>query len=292
MSKNVQAVKLIEPIEFDENHSIPVLKDVKKLFIKKGPCSHALFYILNREFGNRMDAEEYASDPLAGGIMQQGHQCGMLWGTTLAAGAESYKRFAKRDEAIGMAITAAGYLVESFSQRAKTVHCSDITSADWSSKTSMVKYFISGRFLSCFKLADKWAPEAIQSAYEGLSCRQLHYQKPVSCASLVAEKMGASDRERVMVAGFAGGIGLSGNACGALSAAIWMRSLAWCRENPGESPYMKPVTKDIIEDFYKATDYEIECKNISGQSFDSIGEHTEYINNGGCKKLINMLAEL
>ena len=42
-------------------------------------------------------------------------------------------------------------------------------------------------------------------------------QEPISCASEVAAKMGASDEEMVMVAGFAGGLGLSGNACGALA---------------------------------------------------------------------------
>lgn len=290
MTGNVKAVNSIEPIVLEEIYSRPIIKDTKKLFIKKGPCSHALFHILNREFGNSMDAEEYASDPLAGGIMQQGHQCGMLWGSTLAAGAESFHRFDDHDEAIGMAITAAGHIVKSFLKRAKTVHCSDITNADWTSKVSMAKYFITGKFLSCFKLADIWAPEAVQSAYEGLSSRQTNSQRPVSCSSLVAEKMGATDKEMVMVAGFAGGIGLSGNACGALSAAIWMKTLAWCRENPGESPYMKLVMNDILEDFYKTTDYEIECKNIAGKCFSSTDSHTEYIKNGGCKKLIDVLA--
>jgi hypothetical protein len=42
--------------------------------------------------------------------------------------------------------------------------------------------------------------------------------------------MGASDEEMVLVAGFAGGMGLSDNACGALGAAIWMNTLAWNRE--------------------------------------------------------------
>ncbi|MFC2035747.1 hypothetical protein ACFLUJ_06480 [Chloroflexota bacterium] len=39
---------------------------------------------------------------------------------------------------------------------------------------------------------------------------------PVSCSAMLAQKMGASDMHTVMAAGFAGGIGLSGGACGAL----------------------------------------------------------------------------
>jgi len=42
----------------------------------------------------------------------------------------------------------------------------------------------------------------------------------MSCASEVVRRMGGRDEERVMVSGFAGGLGLSGNGRGALSAAI------------------------------------------------------------------------
>lgn len=52
----------------------------KRTFIKKGTCSRTFFYLLDREFGYPLDDEEKAVDPLAGGILQQGYQCGMLWG--------------------------------------------------------------------------------------------------------------------------------------------------------------------------------------------------------------------
>ena len=66
-------------------------KDGKKVFRKLGTCSRTFFYILNREFGHPRELEERASDVLAGGIMQKGHQCGMLWGASLAIGAEAYR---------------------------------------------------------------------------------------------------------------------------------------------------------------------------------------------------------
>nr|NQU91272.1 hypothetical protein [Bacteroidota bacterium] len=69
----------------------PHLKGIKKKFLTVGACSHLLFHILNREFGHPKEDEEYASDPLAGGIMQQGYQCGLLWGSALAVGAEAYE---------------------------------------------------------------------------------------------------------------------------------------------------------------------------------------------------------
>ena len=270
-----------------------IKSDTKKVFRKKGSCSHAFFYLLNREFGYLKETEERAADPLAGGIMQQGYQCGMLWGSTLAVGTESFRNHKDHSKAIASAITATQHLMESFLERAKTVNCRDITNCNFSSKFSLLKYFISGRFLYCFKLADKWVPEAIQSAKEGLSQEQSEFtQQPISCASEVAKKMGASDEEMVMVAGFAGGMGLSGNACGALGAAIWMNTLAWCRKHPGKSGSSNPNSKEILKAFYNATGSEILCPKISGQCFKTIGDHTEFIKNGGCDRLVNLLAQL
>jgi hypothetical protein len=104
--------------------------------------------------------------------------------------------------------------------------------------------------------------------------------------------MGANDEEMVMVAGFAGGIGLSGNACGALGAAIWMKNLEWCRKHPGEplSYYDNPNVDEKLEAFFNVTGSEILCQRISGQCFKTISDHTEFLKNGGCSKLINALA--
>ena len=275
------------------NNSKTIQQDTKKMFRKLGTCSRTLFYILNREFGYPLENEECAADPLAGGILQQGYQCGMLWGASLAVGAESFRRHDDQGRAIGMAIKATQYIMESFINRAKSADCLDITSCDFTSKLSLVKYFFSGRFLSCYKLAEKWAPEAIQSATEGLSLEQTDLpQMPISCASEVAKEIGASDQEMVMVAGFAGGLGLSGNACGALSAAIWMNTLDWCRKHPGKSANPNPNATNTLKTFYEVTDSEILCHKICGQYFKTIDEHTEFIKNGGCDKLINMLARV
>jgi hypothetical protein len=269
-----------------------VRRDTKRVFLKLGTCSRTFFYILNREFGHPLENEEHAADPLAGGILQQGYQCGMLWGASLAVGAESFRRCADPGRAIGMAIKATRHIMESFINRAKSADCLDITSCDFSSKFNIAKHFFTGKFWSCFKLAEKWAPEAIQSATEGLSLDQTDLPKqPISCASETARKMGATDEEQVMVAGFAGGLGLSGDGCGALSAAIWMNTLARIREQNYKTTFSDPVTEKILKAFYEATGYEMECSKITGLRFKTIDEHTGFIKNGGCAKLINVLAD-
>ncbi|MBT8384649.1 MAG: C-GCAxxG-C-C family protein, partial [Bacteroidia bacterium] len=115
-------------------------------------------------------------------------------------------------------------------------------------------------------------------------------KQTISCASEVVKKMGATDEEMVTVAGFAGGLGLSGNACGALSAAIWMQSLAWSKENPGKSAYKNKNAKRTLKSFMGETDKEMNCYKICGERFNSLEEHTAFIKNSGCEKLIDALA--
>jgi hypothetical protein len=267
-------------------------KDGKKVFRKLGTCSRTFFHILNREFGHQKKLHECAADSLAGGIMQKGYQCGMLWGASLAVGAEAYRKYNNQNQAICAAINATQNLMQSFSKRENTTNCRDITKCDFSSKLSFMKYFFSGRFLHCYNLADKWAPEAVKSAFEGLSNKEIVLSKGcVSCATEVAKKMGSGDEEMTMVAGFAGGLGLSGSGCGALSAAIWLKSLEWCRKEKKKSSFKNPNSKKVLETFYLATDAKILCSDIAGKHFINMEDHASFIKNGGCKSLINILAK-
>jgi hypothetical protein len=152
---------------------------------------------------------------------------------------------------------------------------------------------LTGRVFRCFTLAEKWAPEAIRAAGDGLAGDMAGLpRRPLSCASEVAGKMGASAEEMALVAGFAGGIGLSGNACGALGAVIWMKTLAWCREHPGKTfPFFSNTgMNSILKAFDDATGREMLCHKITGQRFKTIGEHTKFMEDGGCDTLIDMLA--
>jgi len=267
-------------------------KDAKKVFRKLGTCSRTFSFLLNREFGASKEIEECAADSLAGGIMQQGQQCGMLWGSALAVGAEAYRQCKDLNQAMQVAIIATQHVMNSFSKRENTINCREITHCDFSSKLSFVKYFFSGRFFYCFKLAEQWAPDAIKSAIDGLSS---HPDSPpegsINCASEIARKMGASDEEMVMVAGFAGGLGLSGGGCGALSAAIWMKSIEWCKENGEKSSFKNPNATWVLKSFQEMFGSKILCSEISGQEFNTRKDHSDFIENGGCQKLMSVLSQ-
>ena len=273
---------------FKENK---IKRDIKRVFFKKGSCSRAFFYLLNREFGHPMEKEEEAADPLAGGIIQQGYQCGMLWGASLALGAESYRRTSDIDKAVNMALTSTKHLLKSFVNRAKSPDCEEITHTDWSKKFSIAKFFFTGKMFKCYRLADKWAPEAFDAAEEGLSLGQSGLpERPLSCASEVVRRMGGNDEEMAVVAGLAGGIGLSGYGCGALAASIWKQTLERVKTNDYKYSLNDEVLGKVVKEFYEITDYKMECRDICGEEFNTIKEHTEYIKKGGCGKLLEMLA--
>jgi hypothetical protein len=268
------------------------LKGTKRLFLKKGSCSRTLGYILNREFGNLSDNHERALDPLAGGIIQNGYQCGMLWGASMAVGSEAYKRFQNKDIATAVAIKATQHLMKSLESQAGSVDCADISETNWKSSTSVIKHLVTGKIFHCFKVLEKWAPEAIQAAYEGLDADEKKLpRRCLSCASEVAKRMGATEEEQVMIAGWAGGMGMSGDACGALGAAIWMKTLAKCKQQPGKSFFNNPDAKELVEKLYQETDYEIECSSITNKKFESLDDHTEFVEKGGCENIIQLLAK-
>jgi hypothetical protein len=264
--------------------------DTKSIFKELGTCSRTFFFILDREFGHSLESEERASELLAGGPLKRGHQCGMIWGASLAVGAESFRRNDDYGQAVSKTIMTTQRLMDSFSKTAKCVNCREITNCDLTTTFGLLKLILFKKQI-CLDLSEKWAPEAIQIATKGLSDNlielPLHSKSCLSCASEVVKKMGASDKEALMVSGFAGGLGLSGNACGALSAALWMKNLIWYRKQSDH----KPDTTKLAKAFDSATGSKMSCRKISGQHFKTTSDHTEYLRNGGCEKLINVLAQ-
>jgi hypothetical protein len=233
--------------------------------------------------------------PFAGGIMQHGYQCGMIWGATLAAGAQAYRLFGPGPQAEIRAVIAAQRLVESFRAYLGEINCLEITDINKSSSVLKMIYIflIKGRSIGCLHMSAKYAKTAFGEINSALSERQTKApSSPVSCAAMLAQKMGLSDMHTVMAAGFAGGIGLCGGACGALGAAIWIFGMNSIKEKVGKISYTDPGALDMINKFLKCTDYKFECSEIAGQTFENIGDYPGYLRDGGCSEIIEVLASV
>jgi len=87
-----------------------------------------------------------------------------------------------------------------------------------------------------------------------------------------------------------GGIGLCGGACGALGAAIWIIGMNSSKEGVGKIDFKNPRALDAIDRFLKCTDFEFECSEIVGRRFENIDDHAGYLRDGGCSKIIEVLA--
>ena len=249
--------------------------------------------MLDRAFEHPLELEENATMPFAGGIMQHGYQCGMIWGATLAGGAEAYRGHGPGPKADAAAINVAQRVVESFRTRHDEINCFEITDLDKSSSTwQQINYFlIKGGSIGCFRMAAWYAPLVFDEINSALSEEVIEAPSPpVSCAAMLVRKMGGSDMHAVMASGFAGGIGLCGGACGALGAAIWILGMKIRKEESGKTGHKDPRTQGVIDRFMKQTDCEFECSEIVGREFKDIDDHAAYLRDGGCAELIEVLA--
>ena len=248
--------------------------------------------VLNRAFDQPLKPEEKAAMLHAGGIMQHGYQCGMIWGAVLAAGAQAYRLLGPGSQAETIAVIAAQRLVESFRTYHGGINCLEITGINKSSSALKMIYvfLIKGRSIGCLHMSAKYAKAAFSVINSVLSEQPIKApSSPVSCAAMLAQKMGLSDMHKVMVAGLAGGIGLCGSACGALGAAIWILGMNSINKEVGKISFKDPIALDLINIFLKCTNYEFECSKITGQKFDKIDEHAAYLRDGGCSKIIEVL---
>ncbi len=248
--------------------------------------------VLNRAFDNPLIEEERATSPLAGGIMQHGYQCGMIWGAALAAGAQAYRLYGTGSKAEAKAIAATQRIVESFQALNKNINCYEITGIDKSSSAmQMIKFFIvKGGTIHCFRMSGKYAKAAFQKINSSLSENDIKtHSAPISCSALLAEKMGASEIQKVMASGLAGGIGLCGGACGALGAAIWITGINNLEKDGGKINFKNSDASEVIDKFLKCTDFKFECSKIVGRKFKDVEDHANYLREGGCSKIIEAL---
>jgi hypothetical protein len=156
----------------------------------------------------------------------------------------------------------------------------------------MMTYFLlKGGAVRCFAGAARYASAAKEAIDAALAVPQCDAPSaPVSCAALLARRMGCTGLHAVMAAGFAGGIGLGGGGCGALAAAIWIDGMKTLRRGAARLDFESPGALALIDRFLGYTGGKFECAAICGRSFSDVGEHAAYLRDGGCAPLVEALA--
>ena len=249
--------------------------------------------VVDGAFDHPLALEEHATLPLAGGIEQMGFQCGQIWGAALAAGAQAYQLFGSGPQAETAAVIAAQKLTESFRASYKSINYLDVVDLDWKNAKAkqVLKFLLRGGPIRCFSSTAGYARAAFSEINATFASHPLETPAPpVSCAAMLACKLGASDLHTVMAAGLAGGIGLSGAACGALGAAIWLIEMNRLTGGSGKVEFNSPEATEAIDRFLQGSGGEFECDKIVGRKFADVADHAAYLRDGGCARVIEALA--
>jgi len=61
-------------------------------------------------------------------------------------------------------------------------------------------------------------------------------------------------------------------------------------EGGGKMDFKDPKALDTIDRFVKSTDFKFKCSEIVGRKFENVSDHAGYLRDGGCSKIIEVLA--
>lgn len=241
--------------------------------------------------------------------MSQGYQCGMLWGAALAAGAHAHRLLGPGTQTEMAGLQASQALVQAFILDSKHLNCLEITELNLKALTEEnptskrqqlavgTKFLLKGGPIVCFRMAARYARAAFAEVNR-MSAETPPAAPPgptacaASCAAQLARQMGASAMQVSMAAGLGGGIGLSGGACGALGAAIWMLGVKYLQAGASSIGFAPPRADETLQKFLEASGYEFECEKIVGRTFASPADHAAYVQAGGCAEIIAALSRV
>jgi hypothetical protein len=280
----------------------------KKWWLRGVSCSEASFTTHNRCAGIEAPLEEQASHLLSGGMMHKGNACGLLSGAVLSAGLQAVRRF--DDDATRSAATlhAAVRLAEAYPESSGAVDCREITGQSVVTLREKVQYVREGKARRCGRLLMKWASRADSLIDEALTEFEGCDASP-SCTNCAVEtfKRIASDDElarsgSTYVAGLAGGVGLLGRSCAALTLGIvvlTLRQYAARRSQRRDSRFLGSLHElglarfrrqpaRLLEEFKLDFGSDL-CSEIVGRPFTSPQDHASFIAEGGCREVIGFV---
>jgi hypothetical protein len=268
-------------------------------------CSEALFTLLNRGADIEMETEEQAAHALCGGVLSQGYVCGQLLGAALATAVRAQKRFRDPETAGAATLSVTCRLADEFHSVAGAIDCREIIEGSLTTTGGKIKYLASGKPRLCAKNAVKWAPHADQLIDKLLRefDPKMLTEEPANCAMKTMCALGF-EKDAALAGGFAGGVGLTGNVCGAVVAAIFALGVRFYR---GRSGRRDSAVKALLQeagigdtssksatrllDAFNGKHETLLCSKLIGRKFNSIDDHSNFVAEGGCCDLINSVSE-
>jgi hypothetical protein len=280
----------------------------KEWWLRCTSCSEASFTTHNRCAGIEAPLEEESAHLLSGGMMLQGNACGLLSGAVLSAGLQAARRFDDDPTRSAATLHAATRLAEAYPETSGAVDCREITGQSLVTLGQKARYLWEGKGRQCGRLLMKWANRTDALIDEALT--EFEGQDPSpTCTNCSVETFRriASDGEMARsgatyVAGLAGGVGLLGRSCAALTVGIIVLTLRHYSSLPshkrdsqllglfheaGFGGFRKRPTA-LFEEFKREFGSDL-CRDILGREFTNPEDHASFVASGGCRDVIGFV---
>lgn len=269
-------------------------------------CSEASMTTQMRGFGFEKPVYEQAIHAFSGGFMHQGHASGLLTGAVLAAGFVAQPRFKDDKSKSGAILHTAVKLAREYPEHCGFINCREITEKDLTKLSGRISYFREGLGKMCGRLHLKWAPRAQELIERSL----MNYEPKKSCSNCATRTMqglrvssSLETLEPTLMAGFAGGIGLSGNVCAALAAGVYTMTTNYqlSRRKKKRDSRFRGSFEELIGNNYRGslTSIRLEftehfgsvlCLDILDRRFKNVEDHASFVDQGGCENVINFVS--
>lgn len=284
-------------------------RSMKRTMFRHFSCAESALILFDRAAGIDQDEAEQAIDLLNGGVLLElDGGCGLLWGSAMAAGIRASKRFEKEEDACAAAFAASIELLREYVASGGATDCNRILNMD---RWNFLSYLAKEKMNVCVGIAEKWFPrfnEIIEKSFE--KYKPAKGQKWVNCAvdvfKSVASEIGLDlSGETPWVAGFAGGLGLQGSTCAAVSSAVFAVNLRHFRSR-NKSPHsalrsmmqgmgvgagwMKP-SKRLLSAFREKY-HTKSCCTLIGKTFQGLDEYTDHVASGKCANIISGVSQI
>lgn len=235
---------------------------------------------------------------LAGGLNNNGSTCGAIFGGSINL---ALIQEATDNPEIGdpELLSAVGDYVSSFDETFGSTYCKDITALNLRSRLGQLQLLLPWKKNKCMKQAEFGIKHIMTTEIPRSETIDISVDH---CTSNIWEeikrKNGYEDKylERISRV-FTGGIGLSGNVCGALSALIMYFGVKYRKleiaineSESSKSSYakVKNASNEVIEAFINEFE-SLACRTITNEQFTNIDEFHEFRSNVGCERVYNFL---
>ncbi len=286
---------------------VPMKDEVGCDFLMHFSCTEPMLVLLNSASDTPKKILEEAIDPFSAGVLSEMDGiCGVYWAAAVAAGIRSSISNNESPVAAVKTLTAVQAVMSLNKHSEKSIRCGDLTGLD---RWNLSAFIAGGNVKKCHdRLARSampfhWVIDQNLAEFQNvdtpcMNCAVMAYSRVVDILEIQTET------DPVVAAGFAGGLGLSGNVCGALAATLLASGVKYFENRNSKQGmigaglqgvymgdrWVKPLLY-IFREFYRRLGFK-HCREKTGRIFQSPLALSTYLDEDNCQDVFSCLESL